>query len=231
MSVYLIQGETLTLIADVVRAFSGYPDQIPGKNIAEFMGGAFIDYYYAVESFVDIIEGNPTAGPLPNGLTKIKDYAFMDCTNLELVILPDRVTSIGSEAFVGCTNLRLTSLPDGVTSIGSAAFMECVNLRLTSLPEGLTSIEDDTFAGCINLALTSLPESLTSIGDHAFDSCTLLEEITFKGTPSSISSFAFYGCTNLTTINVPWAEGEVANAPWGATNATINYTGTGGGVS
>jgi hypothetical protein len=29
--------------------------------------------------------------------------------------------------------------------------------------------------------------------------------------------------TNLMTINVPWSEGEVINAPWGASNATINY--------
>ena len=36
-------------------------------------------------------------------------------------------------------------------------------------------------------------------------------------------SSAFDGCTNLTDIKVPWAEGAVANAPWGATNATITY--------
>ena len=41
----------------------------------------------------------------------------------------------------------------------------------------------------------------------------------------TIASTTFTSCANLTTINVPWAEaeGEVANAPWGATNATINY--------
>jgi hypothetical protein len=38
---------------------------------------------------------------------------------------------------------------------------------------------------------------------------------------------AFSGCANITTINVPWAEGAVENAPWGATNATINYNYTG----
>ena len=27
----------------------------------------------------------------------------------------------------------------------------------------------------------------------------------------------------LTDIYVPWAEGAVANAPWGATGATIHY--------
>lgn len=58
---------------------------------------------------------------------------------------------------------------------------------------------------------------------YAFMNCTGLTEITFKGTPSRIDSTAFNGCTNLKTINVPWSEGAVANAPWGATNATINY--------
>lgn len=43
----------------------------------------------------------------------------------------------------------------------------------------------------------------------------------------TIATDAFEGCTNLTAINVPWAEGAVANAPWGATNATINYNYTG----
>lgn len=42
-----------------------------------------------------------------------------------------------------------------------------------------------------------------------------------------IAADAFEGCTNLITINVPWVEGAVANAPWGATNATINYNYTG----
>jgi len=51
----------------------------------------------------------------------------------------------------------------------------------------------------------------------------LMRTLTFNGTPTSIASNAFGNCTNLRTINVPWAEGAVANAPWGATNATINY--------
>ena len=54
-----------------------------------------------------------------------------------------------------------------------------------------------------------------------------MKTVTFKGKPT-ISDSAFLNCGNLTTINVPWAEGEVANAPWGATNATINYNYTEG---
>ena len=132
-------------------------------------------------------------------------------------------TKVRDYAFYYCKNLALTSLPESLTSIGNYAFYYCTSLALTSLPEGLTKIDGNVFYSCKNLAITSLPESLISIGNYAFYSCTSLTSITFKGTPSSIMSSAFNGCTNLTDIKVPWAEGAVANAPWGATNATITY--------
>ena len=111
---------------------------------------------------------------------------------------------------------RCTTIPDYL-------FYGCTNLSLTELPSGITSIGVGAFAGCTNLALTELPSGITNIGISAFKNCTGLTSLTFKGTPNTIDSTAFIGCTNLTTINVPWAEGAVANAPWGATNATINY--------
>lgn len=111
----------------------------------------------------------------------------------------------------------------GYTKIRDSAFYGCTSLALTSLPEGLTSIGLDAFNGCSSLALTSLPAGLTRIGNYAFGGCTSLTSITFKGTLTFIHSKAFDGCTNLTDIKVPWAEGAVANAPWGATNATITY--------
>lgn len=98
------------------------------------------------------------------------------------------------------------------------------NQELVSVEfHGITAIRSHAFHDCTNLALISLPESLTSIGVYTFSDCTSLTSIAFKGTPSSIMSSAFDGCTNLTEIKVPWSEGAVANAPWGATNATITY--------
>ena len=48
-------------------------------------------------------------------------------------------------------------------------------------------------------------------------------KIIINSTPSSINAIAFRNASNLADIYVPWSEGEVANAPWGATNATIHY--------
>lgn len=68
-----------------------------------------------------------------------------------------------------------------------------------------------------------LPIGIKKIPEYAFSNCLLLTSITFKETPDEINETAFKGCSSLKDIYVPWSEGEVANAPWGATNATINY--------
>lgn len=160
---------------------------------------------------------------IPNGITSIYDGTFNTCTSLALTSLPSGLTYIGSHAFKNCTSLALTSLPSGLTTISEEAFQNCSSLALTSLPSGITVINKNTFAGCTNLAITQIPSGVTSIGENAFGGCSSLTSLTFLGTPTTISSNAFGGCTNLTTINVPWSSGDVSGAPWGATNATINY--------
>ena len=115
----------------------------------------------------------------------------------------------------------------GYEAIRDYAFYACENLALTTLPSGITNIGNSAFAACTNLALTTLPSGITNIDDYAFVECSSLVSLTFEGTPENIGASAFADCNNLTTINVPWAEGAVANAPWGAENATINYGYTG----
>jgi hypothetical protein len=86
----------------------------------------------------------------------------------------------------------------------------------------LTTIGEYAFYKCGGLNFTTIPHGVTSIGEYAFQYGSALREITFEGTPISIGSGVFSN-TGIQTINVPWAEGAVANAPWGASKATINY--------
>lgn len=173
-----------------------------------------------------LVEKTITTIELPSDLTSIGEYAFYKCTQLANISIPSGVTSIGHQAFYRCLKLELASLPSSLTSIGQSAFYS-TKLALTSLPDGLTSIGAYAFQSCTNLAITSIPSSVTTINSYAFSGCSSLTSITFEGTPTSIAENSFNSCTNLATINVPWAEGAVANAPWGATNATINYGYTG----
>ena len=105
-----------------------------------------------------------------------------------------------------------------------AALAGRTNITNVKFPDKFTGqIAEGAFYNCTSLALTKLPAGITGIGGTAFYNCTSLTELTFLGTPGTIVATAFSNCTNLRTIRVPWSKGAVANAPWGATNATIIY--------
>lgn len=63
------------------------------------------------------VEENVTV-TIPNGVTSIGKYAFVDCGLLQSITIPDSVTSIGKEAFWGCDELKCITNPDSVISIG-----------------------------------------------------------------------------------------------------------------
>ena len=114
-------------------------------------------------------------------------------------------------------------LTPNLTNIHDQAFYDCPNLILTDLPNSITEIGWNAFSGCKSLEIIRLPKSLNILDQFAFDDCSNLKIITFQSVPQIVRNEVFRRCNNLTTINVPWSEGEVANAPWGAINATINY--------
>ncbi len=61
---------------------------------------------------------------IPEGITEIKQNAFINCKSLEKIMLPSSVTKIGKRAFYGCSNL-VVDVPDTVTHIGEDAFYGC----------------------------------------------------------------------------------------------------------
>lgn len=210
-----------------------------GGTVTEDMGfGSFADKLLSVSNgiappvgFVPSAwdsDGYYTTGTwyganIPNGAFSVSTVGY---NKLDSIEFHDELVSIGHYSFENCGRLSLTALPDTIVSIGNLGFYHCP-LLLTSLPSSITSIGTKAFYFCNGMKLTSFPKGITTIGGQAFAFCTGLTSITFEGTPTSIDSTSFRYCTTLTTINVPWAEGEVANAPWGATNATINYNYTG----
>ena len=160
---------------------------------------------------------------LPDNLKKIAARGFYGAKVL-ITALPDGIESLGDAAFEDCNDIVLTYLPSSLKSIGSSAFASCDKITITTIPDGVETIDSSTFYGCNGITRMTIPASVKSINFNAFKYCRNLKKITFKGTPSDyIRNDVFTGCTNLLTINVPWAEGAVANAPWSATNATINY--------
>lgn len=202
------------------------------RTISENINQAISDFKGIKQALIDKGIEIPQGTPTSEYGAKIDEFkGIVDTTDLKEVIerttvnpkLPNDLTSIGGYAFYQCRNLALTELPSGVTSIGISAFYQCNSLALKKLPSGVTSIGAAAFAYCSKLKLTEIPASVTVINNQAFMRCDSMTEITFKGKPNTISSGAFTS-SGLKTIRVPWASGEVANAPWGATNASILYS-------
>ena len=243
MAEYIIQDTTLIGIADSIRAKTGKTDSIPVPDMRSQidsipLGGddetmkSLIDRSIVSVTVTDGVTSigkyafdeckNLEKAVLPQSVTEIKDNAFANCSNLKNVELPNGITSFKFQSFANCSSLELTHLPDETKDINGQAFINCKSLKISKLPDKLEILKDFCFANIPNLRISTIPKSVKSIGNYIFNN-NENTYITFEGTPNSISSASFSGVSNLTVINVPWSEGEVANAPWGATNATINY--------
>ena len=135
-------------------------------------------------------------------------------------VVPDSVTRIGFHAFASCTALSSVRLSANLIEISPYAFYCCYALRSISLPARLETIGTQAF-DMTDLTSLIIPANVKTIGTKAFSSCKNLTSVTFKGKPESIASNAFSDCGNLTYMMVPWDRGEVAGAPWGATNPNL----------
>lgn len=97
-------------------------------------------------------------------------------------------------------------------------------LKLTGSVTGY-AIAERAFSFCYSLedVLYFTPNERGGIGTYAFYLCKALKRVRIVGNPTTIASNAFGSCAALTDIYVSFSEGAVANAPWGATNATVHY--------
>lgn len=137
------EGIMLSLNVDTIT----FPDSLEGLIATNFDGiKTFKGKYASADGRCLIINGELlgfapeglTSYTVPNGVTKIGDYAFFLCENLTSITLPQSVTKIGDGAFLGCTNLRSINIPSGVTEIGLRAFEDCnVSNEIKALAEKL----------------------------------------------------------------------------------------------
>lgn len=159
---------------------------------------------------IGLMNGTITNFEIPVGVTTIRENCFKGCTALQSVIIPDSVGTIGQAAFYGCTALKTVIIPGSVTNIHG----------------GYSGPNGGQFFNCTALESVVIEDGVQTLTGAVFYNCTGLKTVKIRGTITLSTASGYYpfrGCTALTDIYVPWAEGEVAGAPWDATNATIHY--------
>lgn len=147
----IVIPEGITKIPD--KAFSGNTElssiTIP-KTIKEIGSEAFHNCEYLsnvnisnVEDWCNIDFADPESNPtyyakkfsvkgkeitslvMPEGITRIKPYAFCTCTALNAVVLPETLTEIDYNAFLGCSGLEEIIIPKNVSTILGSPFYQC----------------------------------------------------------------------------------------------------------
>lgn len=200
---YTIEQSTLTAIGDSIRAKSGLTEAISPLDmpsaIASISSGGESD-----DLLKGLIERSATEFVIPNGITKIGDYAFYG-SDLKSITIPNSVTSIGSSAFHYCNRLTDITIPNSVTSIGNSAFHYCMNLKSITISNGITYIANYAFYYCSSLKSITIPNNVTSIASYAFYGCSSMREIHLKPTtpPTLSNTNAFNGIPSGCIMYVP----------------------------
>ena len=84
---------------------------------------------------------------IPNGITKIADYAFDGCRQLNRINIPNTVVRIGKSAFSSC-GIEFIKIANGITDIGDSAFYLCEKLESIEISSTVTNIGKHAFALC-----------------------------------------------------------------------------------
>ena len=193
---YLIEGSTMTGIADAIRSKTGESSvmtplqmisAIEGMSIGGGSVVAPLKYYG--DSTISEYTGNEIA---------VYDYAFYSCFRLTTVSFP-QCNYIGNYTFGSCRSLTTVSFPE-CSYIGDNAFYSCINLATVFLSE-CSYIGNFAFRNCSQLTTVSFPKC-SYIGSSAFESCHSLTTVSFPQC-SYIGSSAFGSCHSLITVSFP----------------------------
>jgi hypothetical protein len=158
---------------------------------------------------------------IPSGVTEIGHHAFW-YTGIEEVTVPAGVTRLEEYTFHHCHKLKKAVLPDGITFIGNSVFSECYELEDVNMPASIETI--DAYAFYNNQKKTVpivLPSTLKRIGTHAFQNNYKVRSITFSEGLESIGSYAFSNCNSVEAISLPETVTTIeSNAFEGCDNIT-----------
>ena len=167
------------------------------------------------------------AEEIPDGVTAIGEFAFVDekgwermllededydAPLLELLTIPDSVRRIETYALAYCRNLTELFIPDGVTFIGDRAFEGCEGLESVKLPGGLRELGTFAFFQCDKLREISIPDGITRIEPGTFFGCSELRRVDIPNTVVSIGKEAFMNCGSMRRITIPEGVEEIGES-------------------
>lgn len=175
------------------------------------------------------LNGQPVTNlVIPDSVTTISEYAFVNCTCFDEITIPDSVISIGDLAFYGCAGLCQAVIPHSVTSVGDQAFSGCTSMTAIRVAENNQNYSSDDQGVLFNKDKSILiqapgsitgsydiPDGVITVGNCAFNECNSIVVISIPASVTRIEQSAFETCQSLATVNYSgdqesWSKIDIA---------------------
>ena len=160
--------------------------------------------YYAKNLYID---GKQVYGKLviPEGVTKIGNNAFYNCTDITSITIPKTVNFIGDNAFFNTGYYNdFANWDNGLLYIGTN-LVAVDNEKLADecrLFTKTTLIASRVFNGS-TVTSVDMADNVEYINDYAFIKCSELETVNLSDNLKVIGKSAFHSCAKLKTIEIP----------------------------
>lgn len=160
---------------------------------------------------------------IPDSVTEIGAYAFVDCNRIKSLSVPKHVKIIGENAFLYVNNIVYTGKLKSKNNWGAKTLNGYVDgdivyenrnkKKLTGvntlingnfdIPNSVTEVASYSFYKC--LENVTIPNSVKRIGKWSFADCQGLKSISIsnKDNVETIGEEAFSACQNLVTVTLP----------------------------
>ena len=150
---------------------------------------------------------------LPEGIVKIGEHAFRDCTALMQLNIPSTVTSVGVDAFAYCPGLVDENAP--VQYYGGWLFHVSDSVTDLVVADGTVGIADLVAFSNTELKTVTFADSVRYIGLQSFDSCENLNQVTFGKELERIAWNAFSHCEKVKKVTLSpelkWYDVDLEN--------------------
>ena len=173
------------------------PSEIDGEPVVEIGEYAFMGW-------------SLTSVTVPEGVKKICDYAFWDCSSLETLVLPESLEEIGTGAFEGCSSLCEIFLSYNIKTIGDDIFSGCSENLTVKCYDGSPAMEYVVANGMNYESLGETELDVLKSGQCGENGSNITWEfdrfgtITIKG-EGNMREYDYY-------YDVPWIEEELSDS-------------------
>ena len=99
---------------------------------------------------------------IPEGVTKIRGWAFAGGSGMTSVKIPESVMNIEDHAFLGCDGLKSITIPSSVKNIGERAFEQCAELTEVKMLGERPEAPETLFPRCGKLKAIHVPANAKS---------------------------------------------------------------------